>query len=286
MALIPASFLDAVVALGIPRAATQWIGTGWLYLAVQSREGDRATGEVFLLTNRHVVEGHVELSMRCNPHGSGPAQEFTISLLRPDGARLWATHAHEEVDVAVVPIRFDSLREADMQVQVVHSDRHAMRCGELIEAEVSEGDGAFVLGFPIGLVGGGRSAVIVRSGTIARIRDLLNEQSTEFLLDVFVFPGNSGGPVILRPEVMSIRGTKAQPKSVVIGMVASYVPYQNFAVSAQTGRPRVIFEENTGLAAAHPIDCIDDVVQQYRLERTTAEPAPEDAADVVRDDGG
>jgi hypothetical protein len=37
----------------------------------------------------------------------------------------------------------------------------------------------------------------------------LVELIDEFLLDSLVFPGNSGSPVILKPEISSIEGTPA-----------------------------------------------------------------------------
>ena len=86
---------------------------------------------------------------------------------------------------------------------VVAADR-----GKLMELTVSAGDGIFVLGFPVGLTGDTHSAVIVREGIIARIEDLVYFGGESFLIDSFVFPGNSGGPVLLEPELISIPGTR------------------------------------------------------------------------------
>jgi S1-C subfamily serine protease len=127
---------------------------------------------------------------------------------------------------------------------------------------VSEGDGVFVLGFPLQLIGGERNFVIARQGIIARIGDLLEGFSKGFLLDTFIFPGNSGGPVILKPDLASIDGTKAQTDAQVIGLVSSYVPYQDVAVSQQTGRPRITFEENAGLASVIPVDQIKAAIAE------------------------
>jgi len=60
---------------------------------------------------------------------------------------------------------------------------------------------------------------------------------------------------------MAISGTKAYSKASLIGMVSGYVPYQDVAYSLQTKRPRVIFEENTGLAVVVPVDRIAEVVE-------------------------
>jgi hypothetical protein len=76
--------------------------------------------------------------------------------------------------------------------------------------------------------------VIARSGIIARIRDTLNRSNKEYLIDAFVFPGNSAGPVINKLEAMAIKGTKLQMAAFLIGIVKSYVPYQDVAFSKQT----------------------------------------------------
>ena len=125
---------------------------------------------------------------------------------------------------------------------------------------VSEGDGVFLLGFPMGLIGNTRNMVVVRQGAIARIRDFLEGGSRDFLIDCTVFPGNSGGPVVGRPEFTSIKGTKAVDGAYLLGIVAAYIPYEDVAISAQTKQPRIIFQENSGLARVFPVDHINDVV--------------------------
>jgi len=92
---------------------------------------------------------------------------------------------------------------------------------------------------------------------------MLDGASPTFLLDAFVFPGNSGGPVILRPEVTSIQGTPSNLSAYLIGMVLSYHAYSDTAVSAQTGRPRITFEENSGLSDALPVDYIDEAITSW-----------------------
>jgi hypothetical protein len=100
----------------------------------------------------------------------------------------------------------------------------------------------------------------VRGGIIARIEDLLYYGGESFLIDSFVFPGNSGGPVLLKPESFSIPGTLNHPGSYLIGVVDAYQPYREPAVSPQTQETRVIFEENSGLAAILPIDYVIDTI--------------------------
>ena len=75
---------------------------------------------------------------------------------------------------------------------------------------MSAGDGVFVLGFPMNLAGVQRNHVIARQGVIARVSEMLDGASQTFMIDSFVFPGNSGGPVVLKPDVAAIGETKAQ----------------------------------------------------------------------------
>ena len=127
--------------------------------------------------------------------------------------------------------------------------------------DIAEGNGVFVLGFPLGLVGKERNYPIVRHGIIARIQDWLRGDERTFLIDAAVFPGNSGGPVVLKPEMTTVSQTRRITHSLLIGMVRAYIPSQEVAVSEQTGRPKVIFEENSGLAEVEPIDVIRETME-------------------------
>ena len=65
-----------------------------------------------------------------------------------------------------------------------------------------------------------------------------------------------------RPETGAVQGTRPQNAAYMIGFIEGYIPYEDYAVSAQTQRPRVIFEENSGLAEVIPVDAVQQVVKQ------------------------
>jgi hypothetical protein len=102
--------------------------------------------------------------------------------------------------------------------------------------------------------------------TDSRVRDALAGEETQFLIDTAVFPGNSGGPVITAPQVIGIQGTTTFGRSVLLGIITSYLPYHDVAVSRQTGLPRVTFDENSGLAAVTPFDYIDETISEHRKQ--------------------
>jgi hypothetical protein len=189
------------------------------------------------------------------------SQDYEVTLVDENGNQHWEGHPDVNIDVGVVRTNLTILQKHQMEFDFFCSDKHPLKIDDLREAGISEGDLVYVLGFPLGLVSPERRYVICREGCIARIRDLLEQHSKDFLIDSFVFPGNSGGPVILRPEMSAVTGTKPIEKASLIGMVQAYIPFQDIAYSLQTNRPRVVFEQNSGLASVIPIDFISETIE-------------------------
>jgi hypothetical protein len=257
-------FLNSVVAIGQPIAGSdpQWMATGFLYGHLTDSSVDPHLYQVYLVTNSHVASPPRPLVVRFNPVGNGPAQILEVSHVDDDNKiDLWTFHPDIDIDVAVIPVNMGVLAQSGLRHNFFEGDNHVLRVSELQSSGVSPGDGIFLLGFPGSTGVGVRSDVTVRGGCIARLEDIYNGLSKTFLIDSNNFPGNSGGPVITKIEVTTLTGTPNVMKSNLIGVVASYVPYQDVAVSAQTGRPRIIFEENTGLAHVYPVDVIQETVE-------------------------
>ena len=278
-ALIPPSYLDCVVAIGRDVPVTvngipvlengavkmQWepIASGFLYGAATGEKNEKGNlYRIFLVTNRHVVQGLPELKLRFNPKESKPAKEYSLPLSDGKGKTIWFAPSDPQMDVAVVGVNMEVLRNDGIKADFFPGDEVSADVAKAKDLGVSEGDGVFVLGFPLQLVGGERNFVIARQGIIARIGDALEGFSKTFLVDTFIFPGNSGGPVILRPEALAITGTKHQGNALLIGVVTSFQTYQEVAVSQQTGRPRIMFEENAGLANIVPVDQINAAIAE------------------------
>lgn len=224
MGLIPPFFLDCVVAIGISatRKKQKIVASGFLYGDFVSKK-DEGTSiyMVYLVTNRHVFEGLREAWVRFNPQEADePSREYRLPLLDKNTDQpLWLTHPRKEIDVALIPILISKLRQHAMQVMYFRSDKDAANTQKMKKLGFMEGDFAYALGFALGLAGRRRNVVIARSGTIARIRDALTGTAPDYLVDAFVFPGNSGGPVVSKPELVSVVGTKPQEKSYLIGIV-------------------------------------------------------------------
>jgi len=273
-ALLPPDFISAVVALGSDQSVAEpglppsvrWVteGTGFFYGYLVQNDSDIAKRQyaVFLVTAGHVLKEHMAtgqqtIRVRLDAiEASSGAQEFEIPMAA------WFFHPDSKIDLAATPIPITFLRDHGLQSSFFASDEMTVAKDKFKEVGVSAGDGVFILGFPMNLAGEQRNYVIVRQGAIARVDELLENKSSSFLVDAFVFPGNSGGPVILRPELVSIQGTKANTKAAIVGVVTAYQPYTEVAVSVQTKRPRVAFEENSGLAIVLPMNYVNEMVRQ------------------------
>lgn len=289
-ALLPPFMMDSVVAIGASLNVNppgqppknQWVtlGTSFFYGYKIKDDPDPKKREyaIYLVTAGHVVSefraisGHGDLQVRINSKdASSSSQTFNIPEKPPEGQRTWFYHpkfnpaSPSDVpgdDIAAVPINASTIRA--LGAEFMTNDEAAADIGKLKSLGTSAGDGVFVLGFPMNLAGAQRNYVIVREGVIARISELLDDASPTFMLDAFVFPGNSGGPVILKPEITAIQGTTANGKAYLIGVVVDYKPYTDMAISQQTHHPRIIFEENSGLADVIPIDRVDEAITAYR----------------------
>lgn len=264
MALLPPFYLDSVVALGVGHDATKrrWIGTGFIFgnLVAGGGTPDKKKYNLWLVTNKHVLASLTEVYVKLNSAADPNSKDFRVPLVSRNGKRLWVGHPGDDTDVAAIWLNAGFLAQEQLRFSPILSDAHTCTKEKMKTGILNEGDRVFVLGFPMGLVAAERQYVICRSEIIARIRDYLDDRTTDFLVDAPVFPGNSGGPVVLCPSALSIQGTKAPERADLIGIVKSYVPYLDVAVSAQTQRPRITFEENSGLTAVEPMDAITQTV--------------------------
>ena len=123
-------------------------------------------------------------------------------------------------------------------------------------------------GFPLGLRSLNSPRAIVRSGIVARI------DGQGILLDVMVFHGSSGSPIIAAPHMngMALEDPTGARQQKLVGIVTGFVPYRDRAVTQHAGNPHILsITGNAGLATALPADRLlalldrADVKEQERL---------------------
>lgn len=277
MALLPPFFLDTVVAIGVgdDPGKRKWVGTGFIlgkFLEVTPDKKEKRY-QLWLITNKHVLVDFKAVYIKFNSAQDPQSKDYKVQLVAKNGRPRWVGHPLDAVDVTAIFLNLGFLKAEGRRFAYFQSDSHTMNKEKMRAAGITEGDRVFVLGFPMGLVAAERQYVICRGGYVARVRDFLENRTSEFLVDVTVFPGNSGGPVILCPSALAIQGTNTIKNADLIGIVKAYVPYTDMAISQQTQRPRILFEENSGLAAVESVDSIIETVElaARRLEGRAAQ---------------
>jgi len=220
-----------------------------------------------LVTNKHVIEDLDELYIRFNQGSGSGSERFRMLLKSEDDAHLF--RISDKYDVAVTRFPGHTLRESGAEFTPI-PEQAMLDFAGLEATRIAGGETVFTLGFPMGLAGSERKYAIVRGGVVARLDREIVENTGGFLIDCAVFPGNSGGPVIL-PTEMHTLGPNEEPRTRVhvIGIVSGYLPYEDVAVSAQSNMPRVSFVENSGLAGVVPLDAVHELARPIVREMDT-----------------
>lgn len=263
MAIIPSFFMDAVVALGVelPGNKKHWVGTGFLVGRKEQDSPDRVT--VYIITNKHVVRNQRQLYVRFSNNGAAGVKDLPMSLVNKEGAKIYSEHPSPNVDIVAIQIIPQVILDNNLSLNFFGLDAHSLMLNQMQSTGVDEGSLVYALGFPMNLVDDSVKAPLCRLGCISRVADaFVNPQSAAtFLVDAQTFPGNSGGPIISRPEYVSVNNTPTNISVNLIGILSAYIPYRDTLVSQQTGQSVMIREENSGLTVVHPVDRIKEVVE-------------------------
>ena len=273
--------LNTVVAIGrtLDDGSKVWLGSGFMLLhAYRPDLQGEARYRAFIVTNKHVIAGLDKILIRFSPgtygKGSGAAEILEIALKNHE-KHLWTAHPDDAVDLALIPFYPTAAAQRVGHFNMVINDPvpdpkmlgdHFVVTQRISESGAAEGEDVHVLGFPIGvlsdqLFGPERSYPVARRGSIAWVRPALDKVNTEFLIDSFIFPGNSGGPVFKPCRTTLPQGQFET--DCLIGMVKAYMPYRDSAFSRQTGKVRVTFEENSGLAVVVPVESILSAIAEH-----------------------
>lgn len=262
MSIIPNFYLNAVVALGVDGANGEkhWIGTGFI---VGRKEIDNPKlSTYYIITNKHVVKTPKYVYVRFNSLGDTLVKDYRIDLYDKAGAPMFSAHPNDKTDVIALQISPKTLINDKSIWGAFDLDDHALTLEQMQSTGVEEGHLIYALGFPMDLVDPIK-VPICRLGCISRVTDafILKKSNPLFLVDAQTFPGNSGGPIVSHPELISFNGTPEITNSNLIGILSAYIPYKEALYSRQTERVRMIQEENSGLTVVHPVDRIKEVVE-------------------------
>lgn len=259
MALLPKFYMEAVVSIGIRSASViNWIGTGFFVIKKLKTED---TYLPFIVTNRHVIENLEAIVIRLKEKDTGELRIIDIPIV-DNGRKLYSVSSDSNIDIAVVSLNGSYITTNNLEFAAFDIDEHALSSSEFLAKGGDEGTYIYMLGFPMGLVNVDSNAPICRGGCVARIDSKEIEKTKKILLDIQNFPGNSGSPIISKPELVGIGDDPVLNQSVLIGIIDGYLPYKEKLINSQTQEVVEIRSENSGIAVANPTEFIRMLVDE------------------------
>jgi S1-C subfamily serine protease len=193
---------------------------GTAFIIGQPVAGNPGRSHLVLITAAHLLETmHAEkalLHARVR-QGNGWIKKPWPITIRQRGRALWTRHP--DVDLAAMRIDLPGGSNATVPtLDVVATDRHFERF------EIQPGEHVVVLGYPLGLGGSEAGFPLARGGMIASYPLTPIRQVKTFLIDFDVFPGNSGGPVVLvSPNRVLRSGVRMGVTQMLLGVVSRQV---------------------------------------------------------------
>lgn len=264
MSMMPKSFVDSVVTISIQTTGTNKhiLGTGFLVGKLVSQNDTEKNYAVFLVTNKHVIKNQQTVFVGFNQLGGVGYYDFQLMLVAGN-RKQYSSHPNKDVDIVAFSLNAKFLDDSGARYSFFALDEDAFTIEQMKSNGVYEGDLTYQLGYPLNLAGTSSKNPICRFGCISRISDMYipGHPELSYLVDSQSFPGNSGGPVVLRPESVTLEGGMPHLKSVLIGILHSYVPYRDPLISQQTGEVYSFMQENSGLTNVHPVNQIIEVVE-------------------------
>lgn len=242
-------------------------GSGTAFLV--SHRHSRGTS-VFIVTNRHLVEGvrRGGLVFTHGKHGK-PLMGQSFQLNIEDFSHAWFVHPDAGVDLAIIPFRPLEAAAQDQGVELYYQviDTAAVPDETTVRALDALEEVLFV-GYPNGVWDQVNLMPILRRGTTATPVMLNFEGRAEFLVDAAVYPGSSGSPVFMRVPEHSVSRQRSSDRLLFMGVVAAvfFREEANHLVSApvpanNTGM--VMGSEMIDLGLVIKSQAVVDVIEAY-----------------------
>ena len=210
---------------------------------------------VWMVTCKHCVEGEKLIGVRINTVDGG-----TRTYLSAENE--WTIHPTMDVAVAMLPLGRDTRIDFDYLERAHAVGRQGLKINQL-----NEGTPVVIIGYPTGMIRGGRmNYPVIREGYIGQIQGYLanDPHHPNFLVAGSVFPGNSGGPVLVPAGIRKPMGMELG-QTVLIGMVCA----QRLApTTAHDGVPSRV-SQSADLAVVVPVDVIDETIKSSAQWQST-----------------
>lgn len=175
-----------------------WAASGFFYIVAEKENPNK--GQVFIVTNRHAVEGMVKITFCMSKKGSDGSPVYEAPLRHEMEMQTMKVVylSDSSIDLCAIPITFFiNIREqtgTPIFYQALSEDIL------ITDKEVNELDAVedvIMIGYPNGLWDEKHNIPLIRRGITATPVYLDYNAKKEFLIDAACFQGSSGSPVMI-----------------------------------------------------------------------------------------
>ena len=176
-------------------------GTGFFYIC---REKGKPNVTIpLIVTNWHVISNAVETTLVfTKKEGDRPSDKTTGYVTFYPPWERWIRHPSNDVDMAVLPLQpiVNIIRnQTKNEIFYMPYDR-SMIPGEDEFRTITQLDEVAMIGYPNGRWDEINNQPIFRKGAVATRPSINYKGKREYLVDMSVFPGSSGSPILLVSE--------------------------------------------------------------------------------------
>ena len=152
-----------------------------------------------VITNRHVVEGTHKCSFVIRAADSLGNPNYKSNYLFNFDSAKWIYHDSEDLAMIVLnPNINGDFKKITNRIPYMNFFNASMIPDTMMERTALPIMDVFMIGYPMGITDGVNNIPILRRGVTATPFFLNFENSHRFLVDIPIFPGSSGSPVIAR----------------------------------------------------------------------------------------
>lgn len=176
-------------------------GTGFFFL-FHNKQNPKITIPA-IVTNRHVVKDIQDTTLVFTVRKDGRPSNSTVRYhTQYPPWQKWIGHPDADVDIAILPllpITTQIRNERGTEIYYVPFDSSMIPADEVFRS-LTQLDEVAMIGYPNGLWDQVNNQPIFRKGAIATRPSVNYNGHREFLVDMSVFPGSSGSPILLVSE--------------------------------------------------------------------------------------
>ena len=234
-----------------------------IFEMVSSHEVGNASGffyqkdnTVYLVTFRHVVcerrPDHLVLVLHTDSRDPRQNEELKVDLYR-EGQPLFHVHSHPKIDIAVVELDQQKLKD-NYVINTLSKSRFLPEKYVLLP-----GESVFVLGYPRRQRDIFHNLPLARQAMVSSVYGVPFNNLPHFLVDANLHPGMSGSPVLTTPkQILQKRD----------GGIAFTTSAPIFFLGVYSGNLELVYpdqrKESLGLGAVWYPDLIEEIIESIK----------------------